>query len=299
MPATDIFTVEPCSVIALAGMPGPCWSMLYKMAFSPPSAFEILTTSRNSLPACKVPCQAPVISWAANAPPDNPAKAIIHSFHLFMGAPRVILTEQFLHHVTHHVRQSEVTARVAISQLRVVESQLMQQSRVQVVYVYLVLGRREAELVRSPVHVSTFETAARDPHGEAIGVVIAAAYRTAVRARFRKLHCRRSPELPAPDHQRIFKHAALLQILEQRRDRPVAFARQLAMFLGDLRVTVPRLPRPVPDLDKANAFFQKTARDQHLPALQSVPVHFADVRWLLAQIKDIRCFHLHAVSQLE
>ena len=71
------------------------------------------------------------------------------------------------------------------------------------------------------------------------------------------------------------------------------------MLFGDLSVTVPRLPRSVPNLHKPNTFFEKTARDQHLPALQSVAVHLADIRGLLVQIENIRRLHLHAVSQLE
>jgi hypothetical protein len=89
--------VEPLRVNVVAGMAGDRWSMLYRTAASlSASVVEILITIR-SPPApggacgggCSVPCQVPVILWAETreneAPPDNAAKAQIHSQRFFMN----------------------------------------------------------------------------------------------------------------------------------------------------------------------------------------------------------------------
>ncbi len=67
----------------------PPWSMLYMTAFSLPSSLEILIKVRRPCPACRVPCQLPVmsLSWAwselANAAedkgePNHPQKRSLH-----------------------------------------------------------------------------------------------------------------------------------------------------------------------------------------------------------------------------
>src|ERR1700722_2632700 len=85
IPATDIFTVELCRVIA-AAIGWPPWSILYMTAFSPPpSVFEILITVRRSLPACNVPCHVPVMSWANKTPCANAVNTITLSINCFTG----------------------------------------------------------------------------------------------------------------------------------------------------------------------------------------------------------------------
>ena len=59
------------------------------------------------------------------------------------------------------VRQAEVAARIAVRELRVIEAEQVQQRRVQVVHVDLVLGRRESELVRRAVRYAFLQ--ARPP----------------------------------------------------------------------------------------------------------------------------------------
>ena len=56
------------------------------------------------------------------------------------------------------------------------------------------------------------DAAAGQPHGEAVGVVVAAV---------RPLGGRRAAELAAPDHQRVVEQAARLQVVQQAGDRLV------------------------------------------------------------------------------
>ena len=55
-----------------------------------------------------------------------------------------------------------------------------------------------------------------------------------VRFRQRALRVNRTPELASPDHQRVVEHAALLQILDQRRRRLVSLLALRPDFLGRL-----------------------------------------------------------------
>src|SRR5690242_5431777 len=59
--------------------------------------------------------------------------------------------DDLLDHPPVHVGQAEVSPRVAVRQPLVVQPHQVQDGRVQVVDVYLVLDRPEAELVRRPV----------------------------------------------------------------------------------------------------------------------------------------------------
>ena len=55
----------------------------------------------------------------------------------------------------------------------VIDSQAVEDRRVEVMDVHLVLDRSEPELVRGAVHVATPDSAAGHPHGETVVVVVA------------------------------------------------------------------------------------------------------------------------------
>ena len=73
-----------------------------------------------------------------------------------------------------HVRQAEVAARMPERQLFVVETQQPENGRVQVVDVYFALDRLKAKFVGRAVDVPPSDTAAAQPHGEAVMIVIPA-----------------------------------------------------------------------------------------------------------------------------
>ena len=92
-----------------------------------------------------------------------------------------------------HIGQAEIAAGVAVGQLLVVDAQQVQHGGVQVVNRDAVLDGLEAELVGGAVGQAAFDAAAGHPHGEAVGIVIAAVA---------ALGDRRAAEFAAPDHER-------------------------------------------------------------------------------------------------
>jgi len=73
-----------------------------------------------------------------------------------------------------HVRQPEVSARVAEGEAFVVEAEQVENRRLQVVDMDGVDLRLEAELVRRAIDGAAFHAAAREPGREAVVVVVAA-----------------------------------------------------------------------------------------------------------------------------
>ena len=72
---------------------------------------------------------------------------------------------------------------------------------------------------------AALHAAAGQPHGEAVVVVVAAVDLAGVGALLRQLDRGRAAELAAPDDQRVVEQPALLEIREQRADRPGRIAR--------------------------------------------------------------------------
>ena len=119
------------------------------------------------------------------------------------------------------VGQAEVAAGVAVGELLVVEAEQVQDRRVQVVDVDLVLDRLEAELVGRAVRRGRPSRRRRPAtRVKPVVVVVAAVDLAGVRAGVRQLDRRRAAELAAPDDQRVVEQPALLQVGEQRGDRP-------------------------------------------------------------------------------
>src|SRR5436190_16927124 len=94
-----------------------------------------------------------------------------------------------------------------------------------------VLSGTISELVGRTVGHAPFHAAAGEPDAEAPMVVVAAG----------SLRGGRAAELAAPQHQRVFEQAALLEVDEQGTDRLVDFAAQLFMLRRVLRVRIPGL----------------------------------------------------------
>jgi len=98
-----------------------------------------------------------------------------------------------------HVRQPEVAARVTVCQARVVEAQQMQDRRVQIMHMDLVLDGLVAEVIRRAVGHAALDAAAGENHGETPVVVVAAVAGFAVDQFDRG----RAAELAADDDQRL------------------------------------------------------------------------------------------------
>ena len=92
------------------------------------------------------------------------------------GSIGVLSREQVVDHLAMHVCQPEIAAGVAIGKFLVIESEEVKQRRVQIVHVDLVLGGREAELIRGAVHDTLLQSATREPRRKPVRIVIAAVH---------------------------------------------------------------------------------------------------------------------------
>ncbi len=197
------------------------------------------------------------------------------------------------------VREAEIAPGISVGEMFMIKPEQVEDGCVQVVHVNLLLDGLEAQLVGGPVDVAALDSAPGHPHREPVMVVVATVHLPLVRAGSRQLDCRRAAELAPPDDQGIIEHAALFEVGQEGGDRPVALVRQLAMTGRQVVVMIPRLAVSVPELNEADAAFQEAPGGQELPRLNARPVHLADRSRLLADVKGIAGFRLHAVRQLE
>src|SRR5439155_16878084 len=108
----------------------------------------------------------------------------------------------------------------------------------------------------------------------------------------------RSTEFAAPDDERVLKQTARLQVLEQRRDRSIAFLGVIAM-VADVLMVVPGLAVAVINLRHAHATLGQTPGDQAGVGKFAVAIERADRRGLSADIKSLLRFRLHAKRHLQ
>src|SRR5262249_16466207 len=113
--------------------------------------------------------------------------------------------EQIAHHLAVDVGQPEIAALEAVRQLLVVETEQVQDRRLQGVDVDGVFGGVEAQFVGGAVGLAGLHAGAGHEHGVAVWVVVAAEVGAGGGAALAE---RRAAELAAPDHQRRVEQAA-------------------------------------------------------------------------------------------
>ena len=134
-----------------------------------------------------------------------------------------------------------------------IESQQAQNGGVQIVDMHFVLGGGETKFIRRAVDVAAAHAAARQPHAEAVMIMVASIDLAGIGAGFGQLDRRSPPELATSNDQRILQHAALFQVLQQRANGLICLASKSAMINLDVVVAVPRLAVAVPDLHEPHA----------------------------------------------
>src|ERR1043166_4084999 len=107
-----------------------------------------------------------------------------------------------LHQFALYVRQAEIPALEAVGELLVIETEQVQNGRVQVVDVYSVFSDVKTEFVGFTDGHSGFDAAAGQPHGKSLRMMIAAQFAAKVGVGFDH---RRAPELAAPDNERLIQ----------------------------------------------------------------------------------------------
>jgi len=134
----------------------------------------------------------------------------------------------------------------------------MQNRRVEVVDVNGILGDVITQFIGCAVSESTFETTAREPHGECVGVMVAAE-ELGVVASF--VH-RRAPELATPDHQSGIEQSALFQVSNQRRSRLVRLPAECGQSIDNVTLTAGpvSVPAAMIELHEADTALHQPAR---------------------------------------
>src|SRR5205807_7570728 len=117
----------------------------------------------------------------------------------FRSSAPALLRQYRLHHAARHIRKPEVAPLELVCQPGVIDAQRMQDSRVQVVYVYGIFHDVVAIIVGLAESDARLDAASGQPHGEAAGMMIAA---VVVLGQF-ALAIDGPAKLAAPDHQRI------------------------------------------------------------------------------------------------
>src|SRR5262245_39233622 len=112
-----------------------------------------------------------------------------------------------------------------------VDSHEMQDRRVEIVHVDPVADRIPSELIGGPVHHPAFDTAARDPHGEAVRMVVAA---VAV-----SLGRWGAPELSAPEDPGFIEKPPRLEVLQEPRDREIRRRAVPGVPAPEVRMLIP------------------------------------------------------------
>ena len=127
-------------------------------------------------------------------------------------------------------------ALMAERQPFVIDSQQVQQCRLQVMHVHRILHGIHTQIVRSAVGDPGFDAAPGQPQSKRIRMMIAAPAFAFVDVALQK---RGTPEFAAPDHQGIFQHPTLLQVLHQRGGRLIGVAALRVQFGRDTAVLIP------------------------------------------------------------
>src|SRR5262249_50225411 len=125
------------------------------------------------------------------------------------------LSQQLADHVAVDIGQPIIAALEAIDEPGVIEAEQMQDRRLQIVDVDLVLDHFEAKLIGLAVAVAAARAAAGQPTREAIGIVVAAEHVPLGGAPFAEW-C--AAKFAAPNEKRRFEEPALLQVFDERGD---------------------------------------------------------------------------------
>ena len=103
-----------------------------------------------------------------------------------------------------HISQAKLAPLMRKCEPLVVESQAMQNRRLQVVHMHRIFRDVKTEIIRRAIDHARFNSAARHPNRERLRMMIAP---LAAAERDVRFHHRRAAKFAAPDHQRVFEQA--------------------------------------------------------------------------------------------
>src|SRR4051794_20995794 len=115
--------------------------------------------------------------------------------------------------------------------------------------------------------ITAAHTSARQPHAEAMVVMVASIDFASVGAGRGEFDRGGASKFSAPNNQRFVEHAALLEIGKERSDTLVAVARQSTVILLQVIVVIPRLAGAMPELHHTHAALEQSASNHELAGL--------------------------------
>src|SRR5262249_32264088 len=110
-------------------------------------------------------------------------RAVLRVSSVFFVDQSPYLSQQFINNQPVNVGQTEIAPLKTISQFLVIESEQLQDRRVQIVNVYPVLDGVETELVSLTDRDAGFDPTARQPHREGVRMMVAAVVGSALHHR--------------------------------------------------------------------------------------------------------------------
>ena len=201
-----------------------------------------------------------------------------------------------------------------IKKLLMVESQLVQDGRVEVRNADRIFNRPKAKVIRSPVDRPAFNASASQPQAERFRIVIPALYvQGAPLISLGHLPVGKTSELAPPDDQSTVEQASLLEIFEKGSNRLIGSVASTSYSIFQVGVIIPNLTVQA-DLNIPDSSLNQSPRHDAtarvivrsgisiLYALQARPLpHAVHLQCRLALFREVQgstCFQLHARSQL-
>ena len=161
------------------------------------------------------------------------------------------LGEDFLDDFAVDVGEAEVSALGTVGEFGVVEAEEVKEGGVEVVDVDFVLHGVEAEFVGFAEGGTALDAAAGEPHGEGVGVVVAAVVAA--------LDHGGAAEFAAPDDEGVLEEAALFEILNEGGAGLIDVLAVLLQPADEVAVLVPGF---VEKFDEADAAFDESSGEE-------------------------------------
>ena len=110
------------------------------------------------------------------------------------------------------VSEAEVSTAVTIGELFVIEAELVEHGRVEVVHMDFVSHGLKTEVIGRAVNVSSFDAATCHPGGETIVIVVAPIDLAGIRSLLWHFVDRSSAKFSSPEDESFVEHSTLFQI---------------------------------------------------------------------------------------
>src|SRR5262245_16344711 len=193
-----------------------------------------------------------------------------------------------------HIRQPEVSPLKLVSQPLMIDTQEVQDRRLQVMNMNRITDDVVTVIVGLTQRESFFDASASQPHREIAWMMIA----PIVHLCQLTLAVNCPPEFPAPDYKCLIEQAESLQILDQSRRRLICtFALQRKIT----REIIMLIPTPVVELDKPDITLSQSSGEQAIVGICAGLARFRtikleDMLGFFRKVHQIRNRSLHAIS---